>query len=194
MAPRGRAGNTLIEMSLALAITGLIAVPLAMTIGTQLLIPATISREVLVKQQDLKSTLVVADDTSVAQTFTPGLEPEYGTFTWREFEEDRPVPVSSRYFFDKKALFRAIKRGGEETPPHLVATEVDRYADITFQHIPSKWTFDTGAKTWSYTEGFIEFSILRTRKTEQGETITVQAHVVADFRPQITRPVVRPAP
>jgi hypothetical protein len=192
--PRGRAGNTLVEMSLALAITGLIAVPLATTIGVQLLNPATISREVLTKQQDLKSTLVVSDDTSVAQTFTPGLEPEYGTFRWNEFDEDRPVPTSSRYFFDKGSLFRVIKRGAEDTPPHLVATQVDRYADVTFQHIAPQWSFDSITKTWSYTEGFIDFSIIRTRKTEQGETITVQAHLVADFRPQLTRPVVRPAP
>lgn len=191
---RGRAGNTLIEMSLALAITGLIAVPLATTIGIQLQLPVSISREVLVKQQDLKSTLVVADDTSVAQTFTPGEAPEYGTFKWKEFSEDRPVPASSRYFFEKEALFRVIKRGNEETPPHLVATEVAQYADVTFQHIAPAWSFDSNTKTWSYTEGLIDFSITRTRKTETGETITVVNHLVADFRPQLTRPVVRPAP
>jgi hypothetical protein len=182
-------------MSLALAITGLIAVPLATTIGIQLLIPASISREVSVKQQELKSTLVVSDDTEVAQTFTPGLkEPEYGTFNWTEFSEDGPVPTSSRYFFDKGSLFRVIKRGREETPPHLVVPGIDKYADVTFTPTAPAWALDSTTNTWSYREGFILVSIIRTRVTEGGETIKGTVRLVADFRPQLTRPVGRPAP
>lgn len=191
---RGWAGNTLIEMTLALAVTGLIAAPLATSIGFQLQTPAKISREVVAKQQDLKSTLVIADDTSLAETFAPGLAPDYGTFSWNEFSADRPVPTSSRYFFDKGFLFRAIKRGDEGTPSYLVVTEVARYADVTFQHVAPKWSFDSTTNTWSYTEGKIEVSITRTRQTEEGEASTVNERVVADFRPQLTRPVVRPAP
>lgn len=194
--PRGRTGNTLIEMSLALAITGLIAMPLAATVGVQLKVPVKISREVVAKQQELNSTQVIADDTSIAQTFAPGLAPDYGSFSWNEFSADRPVPTSSRYFFDneKQSLFRVIKRGDEETSPQLVVTGIKSYADVTFQHNAPKWSFDATKKTWSYTEGKMEVSITRTRQIEGGEASTAKEGLLAEFRPQLTRPVARPAP
>ena len=75
-------GNTLVELTVAMAITGIVAVPLTGIMSQQLSVPGKISRQVITDQQDLKSSGIFAADGSRAQSFTPGEEPPvYGTFS-----------------------------------------------------------------------------------------------------------------
>jgi len=187
-------GNTLIELTVALAITGIIAVPLTGAMSAQLSIPAKITRRVAATSEELSSTLVISEDAAVAQSFTPGTGSDYGTFAWSEFSVDTPIPTSSRYTFTGGAAFRVVERSGEVTSPQLVVGGIKNKDDITFTHILPKWDYDAITKTWSYTEGKIVISIIKTRETEEGEASTTQQRFVADFRPEIERPVVPPPP
>ena len=60
-------GMSLIEVSLSLAITGLVAVPLTMIVSAQLRIPAKISSNVVASRQIQRSTLVLIEDGTISE-------------------------------------------------------------------------------------------------------------------------------
>jgi hypothetical protein len=193
---RGQLGVSLVEVILAMAITGIIAAPLVAVLGAQQQIPGKLLRRVKSAQQDQKAILVFSEDPSSARTFTPGIEPDYGTFSWIEFSGDIPVLQTARFFFQGGTIYRELARNGEPSTPLMVASDVAKYSDAVFQHIAPQWVFNSSPKTWNYTEGKIDISITRTVQSEEREifsTVTTQ-RLLADFRPQLQRPDIPPAP
>ena len=97
---RQQLGLSLVEITVVLAITGLISVPLTAIFRLQLRIPAKVAGEVSSTRQIQKSTLLLIEDAQSAQSFTPGVNPEYGTFAWNELAGPDPIPVTSLYKFE----------------------------------------------------------------------------------------------
>ena len=199
-------GLTLIELTVVLAITGLIAVPLTSIFRSQLRIPAKVAAEVNASRQIQKSTVILVEDAQAAQAFTPGADPEYGAFTWVEIAGPQPLPVTSRYFFNPgkaeegKAIIpgqvmRQLTRGEQVTTAIIILDGISSYDQIVFDVEDSLWEFDPETSQWTYTEGKVTISIIQVHEagSDFGEK-TLSEAIVADFRPQGLRPVALPPP
>ncbi len=198
---RQQLGLTLVELTMVLAISGLIVVPLTSIFGQLLRVPAKIAAEVNASRQIQKSTLVLLEDAQAAQAFERGSDPEYGTFSWVELAGPSPLPVTSRYFFkpgvgeEAGLLLRELIRGGQGTAPIVILEGILEYSEVLFQLREPIWDFDSVTGTWTYTEGKIVVLISQVHEAGAGfgeETLTET--LTADFRPQERRPVALPPP
>lgn len=199
-------GASLVEVLVTLAISAVLIVPLFAMFRFQVGIPIKIRSELKSSQQIQKSTLLLTEDSSVARSFTPGVEPDYGTFSSLELSGKSAVPVTARYFWKQDPdhpkgygdVFRELDRNGEVTPPQLVITGVRQYGDIVLNRTAPVWTFDHPTKSWSYTEGRVGVSVISTHEAgavyakELPETVFT-ASLVSDFRPQTLLPAPLPA-
>ncbi len=198
---RQQLGLTLVELTMVLAITGLMVVPLASIFGGLLRIPQKIASEVNASRQIQKSTLLLLEDAQAAQAFEPGTDPEYGTFSWVELAGPEPVPVTSRYFFKPGAgeaaglVLRELIRGAQGSAPIVVLEGIAEFNRVLFQVEEPTWNFDPVTGAWTYTEGKIVVLISRVHEAgaEFGEE-TLTETLTADFRPQELRPVALPPP
>ena len=113
-------GLSLVELTVVLAITGLISVPLTAIFRLQLRIPAKVAAEVSTTRQIQKATLLLIEDARSAQSFTPGINPVYGTFAWNELAGPDPIPVTSLYKFEAGKIEGST--GGIFTGGELIQT------------------------------------------------------------------------
>ena len=155
----------MVELTLALAIAGVVSVPLSGIAAAQLRIPLEISAEVATASKIQSATALLLNDAVSSRSFTPGLEPDYGTFEWIEFADDVPVAVSSRYFWQDESLFRELTWDGVSSPPHLVKDDVEEFGDVVFQHTVSGWKIDPDTANWVYTGGQITVNLDALRET-----------------------------
>lgn len=188
-------GNSLVELTVAMAIAGIMSVPLAGVIAAQLRVPLEISGEMKTASKLQSSTVVLMNDAVSSQSFTPGVEPEYGTFDWIEFAGAVPVAVSSRYYWEEGSVFRVLTWDGSASAPFLVIGGIDEYGDVAFEHTPSQWKFDPGTNEWTYIRGGIavDLAIKRQSVNEDRELLN-HGIVVAHFRPSFERPIPFPSP
>ena len=193
-------GLSLIELIVVVAITGIIVVPLTSIFQTQLRIPARLASEVTAGRQIQKSTLVLIEDAQSAKSFTPGTDPEYGTFAWTELAGPNPVVVTSRYFFKPGTLevsgklLRALTRGNEESNQIIILDGILQFSDIQFEIVEPVWDYDEATRTWSYTEGQVVVAISQVHEAgAQFGTETLTESLIANFRPQLDRPVGLPS-
>ena len=159
---KGEIGLNLIELSVAIAITGLITVPLVSIFGVQLRIPAKIATEIAAARQIQKSTLLLTEDAQAATSFVTGSNPVYGVFSWTELAGPEPVPVTSRYSFQPGeeldtaivdgepvvlrgpgSVVRVLKRGIEVTPPFIILEGLISYEEVIFGVEDPIWDFDS---------------------------------------------------
>jgi hypothetical protein len=194
-------GMSLIEVSLSLAITGLVAVPLTMIVSAQLRIPAKISSNVVASRQIQRSTLVLIEDAQASEAFVVGSDPDYGTFFWKELAGPAPVEVNARYFFAPSEgetsgqVRRLADRGGTVGAPIVILDGIFEYGDVVFEVIQPEWDYDNNAQAWTYTDGKVVVSIIQIHEAgaEFGERTLTEA-LTADFRPLAERPVALPPP
>ena len=188
--PSRQAGLTLIELVIVMAITGVVMVPLGAIAVSQLTIPTRIAERVISSERIQNISVSLAQDAWAAGDFTPGVEPEYGSFSWTEFSGAAPVPASAKYLFKEGNVFRVQSVGEQASPPELVISSVATFDDAVFVHTPSEWVFDELAKEWVYTNGKIEVAIRVTRETGKGLTEFIfETLTVVSFRPQLSAPV-----
>ena len=204
---KGQLGMTLIEMSVTLAISGVIMGPLAGVMAIQIRAPVKVVSEIATKRQLQKASLVITEDASAAETFEVAAgAPEYGTFDWLELSQGgNPIVVSVRYFFEVSvdrqsgeptgALFRDVIRGGRQEPPKVWLEGIDKFEDVGFEYTPAAWVYNPDFKTWAFTEGKILVTVTQTIEAgaEFEATVTTEK-IVAHFRPDIDRPVAQPKP
>ena len=188
-------GNSLVEMTLAMAIAGIMAVPLTGIVSTQLRVPLKISNEISTSSRLQSSTVFLANDAVSARSFTVGENPEYGTFNWLEFAGSIPIAVSARYYWDEEKLLRVLTRDGASSPPQLVIPGILEYDNIMLIHVSSSWTLDETTRKWVYTRGRLQVD-LDTQSAEAGafKSLLSQVTIVADFRPSFERPAPFPSP
>ncbi len=185
----------MVELTVAMAIAGIMSVPLAGVIAAQLRVPLQISDELRTATKLQSSTIVLTNDAVSARSFTPGLAPEYGTFEWIEFAGANPVAVSSRYYWADDSVFRVLTWDGSSSPPNLVIGGIERYGDVVFKHTPSSWKFDPDIDDWAYTRGRIAVVLdIKRESVDEASELLSRGIVVADFRPSFERPIPFPRP
>ena len=162
---RQQAGMTLIEMTIFVAIAAVIMVPLGSIAINQITVPKRLSERSVASSQQKSISVRLVEDILTAQRFEPGADPVYGTFSWAELGDDKPVPVEARYFWAEGNMFREQTRGGTTGASQRVIESVDEFGDIVFEHTPSQWVYSDSTKTWSYTRGKIGVSLTVTRET-----------------------------
>lgn len=206
-------GTTLLEVTIAMAITGILLVSLASIAAGIIRIPVKTQSELSASQAIQNAVMTITEDANMAQSFTPGVEPDYGTFTWHEFSGASPVQVTARYYWDggdvsweneygevfwrTGAVYRVLDRRENPLIPEesrrMVVDGVLQYADVVFQHTPSSWTYDPATRKWTYAEGKVAVSVKTTQEAGAEFPDTVfTAQLVADLRPQTDRPVPLP--
>ena len=202
---KGQLGNTLVELTLALAIGGIISIPLTGIVGAQLRIPLRIANDISTATQLQTSALLLVEDATTAQGFVLGpqdpqdpQEPgfnDYGTFLWTEYTVDPPLEITARYYWEEERVFREQTRGGDLLTRFLIIDDVRAKTDITFNYTAPEWTYDGTARTWSYVEGQLRITIKTTGEASATfeESIST-GNLVGDFRPQLERPVTPPSP
>ena len=159
---KSQLGINFVELTVVLAITGLIAVPLTAIFRAQLRIPAKIAGEVVAFRQIQKSTLLLIEDAQAAQDFDKGADPEYGTFSWIELAGPEPIPVSARYFFspgegavpgcdvsqqlNPGKVLRELTRDGDLNPATVILEGILVFCEVDFQVEEPIWAFDSATK------------------------------------------------
>ena len=199
-------GMTLVDLSVAMAITGIIATPMTLIFGAQLRIPQKITVEVAAFKQVQNSSLIFIKDAQAAQSFTPGDpdELEYGTFAWNELAGADPIPVSAKYLFRRTSaeidsgkpgrVLRELSRGSQRGIPIIVLDGIADFDRVTFQVVDPVWDYDSGNNTWNYTEGKVIVTISQIHEAigaSLGQEL-ISETLVAAFRPKIERPVSKP--
>ncbi len=199
MTRRGAAerGMTLMEVVIALAVSGILLTSLASILAGIVRIPVKVSSELAASQGIQNAVLAITEDANIAQSFAPGEAPDYGTFTWTEYTSASPVRVTARYYWADEKLFRALDRRTNllipEDPRRVVLGGVLEYSDVVFQHIAPSWTYSPVTRKWTYSEGKVTVSVKTTQEAGAEFPDTVfTAQLLADLRPQIDRPVPLP--
>lgn len=205
---RAQLGLSLIELTVVLAITGVVIVPLTAIFRTQLRIPQKIAAEFGVSGQLHKFSQVLSEDARAAQAFTPGDGGDYGTFSWVELAGPVPIPIAARYFFESVnagqsqvsvegtgRVFRELSRGGQTSPPIIIIEGLDRFSDLELQVEEPFWAYSLESGAWSYAEGKVTalVSMGYDAGPDLGQEILTEK-LVAEFRPQRARPVEMPPP
>ncbi|MBI2908430.1 MAG: hypothetical protein HYX92_12355 [Chloroflexi bacterium] len=192
----GERGSSLLELMVAMAGSGVLLVIFTSMIAGAIRIPVKTASELTAAQQIQNATLMVSEDASMAHSFTPGVEPEYGTFnsTWYELTGSSPVPISVTYSWDNQRMLRVLTRDAEVGPAHAVIDKVLNYGDVTFQYTAPSWTYNPATKGWTYVEGKVTFSMITTHEAGAEFPNTVfSANLTADRRQQIDLPAPLPA-
>ena len=130
----------------------------------------------------------------------------YGTFAWNELAGADPIPVTAKYIFRRTPkeidngkpgrVLRELVRGDQGGIPIIVLDGIVVYDQVKFQVVDPVWDYDSENNTWNYTEGKVIVTIFEFHE-ELGAVLgrqTIVATLVAAFRPQIERPVSKPAP
>ena len=133
---RWSVGNTMVELTVALAISAIISVPLTGIIADELRIPLRVSNDVTAVRRLQTSTSILSEDATSARSFTAGVEPDYGTFSWLEFAGAGPAQVTARYYWKEDSLFRELTRNADAGQPLLIIEGIAEYSDIVFNHVP----------------------------------------------------------
>ncbi len=180
---------------MTLAIFAIISVPLTAIIADELRIPLRISNNITAARRLQSSTSILSEDATSAQSFSAGIEPDYGTFSWLELVGPAPVQLSARYYWKEGSLFRQMTRNADAGQSFQVIEGITEYSDIVFTHTPPTWTYDPVAKRWSYTNGRVAIGLDATSEsTADFRELVRSGRLVADFRPQLERPEVFPDP
>ncbi|MBI4281919.1 MAG: hypothetical protein HY672_00310 [Chloroflexi bacterium] len=204
-------GTSLMEMAIALGVTGILLVSMASISAGIIRIPVKAQSELSASQGIQNAALAITEDANMAQSFTPGVEPDYGTFTWYELSGASPVQVTARYYWDggdvswedesgevfwrTGTVYRVMDRRvnpqvPEESHRAVILDGVLQYDDVVFQHTPSSWTYNPATRLWSYAEGKITVAVKVTKEAGAEFQDTVfTAQLFSDLRPQIDRPV-----
>lgn len=129
---RRQAGLTLIEMIIALAISGLVMGSLGAALTQLIFLPQQSSDELTLLHNLRQAAQWISEDARQAQTFTPGTQPDYGTFTWADRSTFPVTTHTVRYYYSNAdlSLWREQTVGGS-SQAIVVADNVLNYSDVS---------------------------------------------------------------
>ncbi len=136
----GSAGMTLIEVIIGLAIAGLLIVPVAGVISLALAQTPRDNARLAVENIQELSRYWISRDANSADTYTEGVSPEYGTFTWRDFSSPGAPTYEVTYYYDSlsKSLMRREERDSVVQDNSHVATDIQQATDVAFTWSPGQ--------------------------------------------------------
>lgn len=127
-----QSGVTLVEVILAMAILGIILVPIGASLSQFFWLPGPAQDE-LQMQEDLRQiSRWVSDDVRQAESFTTGSDPNYGTFTWVDNSGTSALTYTVRYYRQETELLRELSIDSVPQSTNSVARNIQNYSDVTF--------------------------------------------------------------
>ncbi len=154
--PSGQQGFTLIEIVIVLAISGIL-LSVVMAIPASLLSAPIREHAEITAMHDLQElNFWLIQDGNAAISFKSGSSPEYGTFSGYEYATGSSVAIQVRYFYQAHRVIREVTNNAVVSATNMVANNIQRYEDISFQYTPAAWTYDPFTRVWSVTEAKVQ--------------------------------------
>ena len=128
----GIRGFTLIEMTVALAVAGMLMTGVAVAI-TRFTDPPRQSAGEVALQDELRSAIaLVREDAAQAMSFESKPSPQYGSFRWLDFSTFPATRYQSDYYYEENILYRQLSIEGVANPPHSLTRNIAADGDATF--------------------------------------------------------------
>jgi len=131
---RRRTGFTLVEVIIAMAISGLILASTVTMLSLLLNLPLPMSDELAALDNLRQGVQWISADARQAESFGAGIQPDYGTFTWMDRSVSPAITHSVRYYYSAgdSALVREDTAGGSPSS-RILSTYVAGYSDVSLQ-------------------------------------------------------------
>jgi len=131
---RGRAGFTLAEVVIAMAISGLILASVVAVLSLLLNLPVPMSDELAALDSLRQAVQWISADARQAESFGAGVQPDYGTFTWVDRAVSPAVSHSVRYHYSAAdtALVREDTSAGSPAS-RILSSHIAGYGDVSLQ-------------------------------------------------------------
>ncbi len=131
---RRRAGFTLVEVLIALAISGMILASMVTILSLLLNLPLPMSDELAALDNLRQAVQWISADARQAESFGAGTQPDYGTFTWVDRSVSPAITHSVRYYYSAadSALVREDTADGSPSS-RILSTHIASYSDVSLQ-------------------------------------------------------------
>lgn len=129
-----RAGFTLIEVIIVLAVMAVVMAPLGAVIYQSIRIPQQSSDALTLLHSVRQATSAIADDARQAAAFAPGTQPDYGTFSWADRTGSTVSTYSVRYYYssaDARLMRQETVDATSQTT--VVSDNIEAYGDVSLQ-------------------------------------------------------------
>jgi len=129
-----RAGFTLVEVIIALAISGMIMASLVTVLSLLLNLPVPMSDELAALDNLRQAVQWISADARQAESFVAGTQPDYGTFARVDRSVSPAIAHSVRYYYSAgdSALVREETAGGSPSS-QMLSTHIAAYGDVSLQ-------------------------------------------------------------
>ncbi|GEM_PF-1808234 len=127
-------GFTILEVVIALGVSGLLVATLAGTLSlTMAQVPKQGAKMAVENRLELARYWITRDANS-SESYTLGTSPQYGTFAWRDFSGEATVNYQTIYYYDPTlgALMRQEKRDSITQSTFQVAADILQEGDVAF--------------------------------------------------------------
>ncbi|MBI2853973.1 MAG: prepilin-type N-terminal cleavage/methylation domain-containing protein [Chloroflexi bacterium] len=181
------AGFTVIEVVISLAIVGLLVTPLAAAVSMALAQTPKDNARLAVENIQELARYWITRDASSADTYTAGVSPEYGTFTWRDYSASGAPAYEVTYYYDpvSKRLMRREERDSVVQDTSHVATDIQQESDVAFA-----WSPGQNKVTVTITPTVLEAQAVG----DTSRSGTVIAYLRHEAEPLVSPPGTAPAP
>ncbi len=188
-------GFTMFEAVISLAITGLLMSILATSFFLLSQTPAQLGDQ-LTAMEDLRfASRWLTRDGSMAQSFTAGSSPDYGSFSWTDYTAAPPVTRTVTYTYSGTQLLRKEYQGSNLVSTQAVARNIGIMGDVGFQYTAASFIQNATTGLWSLIGGIVTATLTSTvRFTGDPTDQVISTTVVSQLRAQSERSVNEPGP
>ncbi len=186
-------GFTLVEMVVALAVSGMLMSILATSFYMLAKTPAEQSDQ-LNAVEDLRfAARWLTRDGQLAQTFASGTSPDYGSFSWADYMSSDPVTRSVTYAYSGTYLLRNEYVNSSLVSSQVVARNIADYNDVSFTYSAPQFLQNSTTGLWSLIGGIVTSTITSTvRQTGNPTDQVIGTTIVSQLRAQSERAVNSP--
>ncbi|MBI2865742.1 MAG: prepilin-type N-terminal cleavage/methylation domain-containing protein [Chloroflexi bacterium] len=139
-APRAARGFTLVEVVIALAVTGLLVTTLVAALSLTLTQVPKEGAKLSVENRIQLARYWLTRDANSAEGYTTGTSPMYGTYTWEDYTGETTVTYQAIYYYNPtlKALMRQEKMDGVVQSTVQVAADIQQESHVAFAWSPAQ--------------------------------------------------------
>lgn len=134
MQRKRQSGFTLIEMAIVMALLAMVLGPVAAILSQFIRLPLQPTDTIGLLRSARQAARFIADDARQAAVFTPGSNPDYGTFTWVDYTTDPNTTYTVRYYYSTAdtSLVRE-ENNGSSLQTAVISDNIAAYGDISLQ-------------------------------------------------------------